>query len=322
MKNPLVSVVINFRNEAENIDMAPLALSRQTYRNFEVILVDDGSTDRTAELTLEKYGTLLPNVTLIKVGKCLGLRPARNLGVKKSRGDIIITLDFHTTFDQKFIERIVKVFTDNEKVGAVGSLILPYGNEWFNRGMRVIEKFLFKLRRLIRGYNYIFGTAAAYRAKALREIGYLSTSNIVEDVDASWKLAKCGWDILIAEDNLVFHKGSYKTFGGFLRKLFVGGVRGAFLLSRYKKKLFYPQYLIRFLLPFILIPLFLFPFILPLLMVIYLLVGTFVFILISKESIRNSLLGIIIFLLMIVIFSLGLYYGLIAIITRKNISID
>jgi biofilm PGA synthesis N-glycosyltransferase PgaC len=321
MKNPLVSVVINFHNEAENIDMAPLALSRQTYRDFEVILVDDGSTDRTAELTLEKYGTLLPHVTLIKVGKCLGLRPARNLGVKKSRGDIVITLDFHTIFDQKFIERIVRVFTDKEKVGAVGSLILPYGNEWFNCGMRVIEKVLFKLRRL-RGYNYIFGTAAAYNAKALREIGYLSTNDIVEDVDASWKLAKHGWNILIAEGNVVFHKGPYKTFGGFLRKLFVGGVRGAFLFSKYKKKLFYPQYLIRFLLPFILIPLFLFPFILPFLIVIYLLVSTFAFIQISKESIRNSLLGIITFLLMIIISSLGLYYGLIARITRKSISID
>jgi len=319
---PLVSVVINFYNEAKNVDMAPLALSKQTYRNFEVILIDDGSTDRTAELILEKYGSMLPCIKLIRIEKPRGLRPARNLGVKNAKGDIIITLDLHTTFDQRFIERIVTIFDEDKKVGAIGSVILPYGDKWFNCGMCAVEKLLFKIREKVQRYNYVYGTAAAYDAKALAKIGYLSTGKIVEDTDASWKLVENGWKILVAEDNLVFHKGSARSFKGFLKKLFVGGVRAAFLLSKYKTKLFYPQNLARILFPFFIILSLIYPFASLFLAIVYCLGFTFAFVIISKEAISSSLLGMISSLLLIFVSSLGLYYGLIAIIAGKKLHVD
>lgn len=317
-----MSVVINFHNEVRNIDMAPLALTKQTYRFFEVILVDDGSTDETATAILDRYGDLLPNIKLIKIEKPLGLRPARNLGVKNSRGDIIITLDLHTTFDCNFLEKIVREFSNDEKIGAVGSLILPYGDRWFICGMRAVEKILFKIRKKIKKYNYVYGTAAAYNAKALKEIDYLSTGKLVEDVDASWRLTKSGWKILNIEENVVFHKGSYDSFKEFLSKLFSAGVRMAFLLSKYKDRIIYPQSLMRIMLPLIILLLLTSPFILLLLMINYFLGLTSVFIKICKENIKNSLIGTIIFLLLIFFSSIGLYYGFIAIVTGKDLHVD
>jgi cellulose synthase/poly-beta-1,6-N-acetylglucosamine synthase-like glycosyltransferase len=310
--------VINFHNEAENVDMAPLALSRQSYRNFEVILVDDGSTDETAELIVRKYGSLLPCTELIRIEKNIGLRPARNLGVKRARGNVILTLDIHTTFDRLFIERIVTIFRDEKKVGVVGSVILPYGDKWFDCGTRVIEKIFVKMRRVKR-YNYARGGAAAYNRSALVEIGYLSTGNIVEDTDASWKLANCGWNVLIAEDNLVFHKGDYNSFRGFLRKLFLGGIRAAFLLSKHRRKLIYPQNLLRvLLLPVV----FLLSYFYPLLFLITLLscclLFALVLLVVFRQNIKESVFGTCTLLINIVVSSLGILYGTLANIVKGN----
>jgi cellulose synthase/poly-beta-1,6-N-acetylglucosamine synthase-like glycosyltransferase len=320
--SPFVSVVINFHNEAENIDMAPLSLSKQTYLNFEVILVDDGSTDETGELLLTKYQSLLPRTRLIRLEKPIGLRPARNFGVKNANGDIIITLDLHTKFDCRFIERIVDRFTNDANVGAVGSLVLSYGNKWFDRGMRAVEKLLFFIRKKAKGYNYVYGTAAAYNSKAIKEIGYLSTNNLVEDTDASWKLAKNRWKVLVVEDNVVFHRGPFKSFKGFMSKLFIGGTRAAFLFSRYKTKALYPLNLARFLFPLFIILSFIYPPIFFYSAAIYCIGLALVFMFPLEENPKNSIFGIICSLLLLTVSLLGTYYGIVAIITGKKINVD
>jgi glycosyltransferase involved in cell wall biosynthesis len=320
--SPLVSVVINFHNEAENIDMAPLSLSKQTYPNFEVILVDDGSTDETEKLLLTKYRSLLPCIRLIRLEKSIGLRPARDLGAKDAKGDIIVTLDLHTEFDCRFIEKIVDRFRNDADVGAVGSLVLSYGNKWFDRGMRAVEKLLFFTRKKAKGYNYVYGTAAAYNSKAVKEIGYLSTNNLVEDTDASWKIAKNRWKVLVVEDNLVFHRGPFKSFRGFINKLFISGTRAAFLFSKYKTKALYPLNLARLLFPLFIILAFIYPPIFFYSAAIYCIGLTLVFMFPLKENPKNSVLGIICSLLLLTVSLLGIYYGIVALITGKKIDVD
>ncbi|MCJ7631942.1 glycosyltransferase [Candidatus Bathyarchaeota archaeon] len=302
--------------------MAPLSLSKQTYPNFEVILVDDGSTDETGELLLTKYRSLLPCIKLIRLEKPVGLRPARNLGVRNANGEVVITLDLHTEFDCRFIERIVDRFRSDVNVGAVGSLILSCGNKWFDCGMRAVEKLLFLARKKTKGYNYVYGTAAAYNSKAIKEIGYLSTNSLVEDVDASWKLTKSRWKILVVEDNVVFHRTPFKSFKGFIRRLFVGGKRAAFLFSRHKTKALYPQNLARLLFPLFIILSFIFP---PLFLysaAIYCVGLALVFMFSLKENPKNSIFGVICSILLLTVSLLGTYYGMLAVIARKKIEVD
>ena len=251
---PLVSVVINFYNERDNVDMAPACLCEQTYKNFEVILVDDGSTDGTAGEVIKKYGDRLPILKVIRNDKPLGLRPARRKGVMAARGDIVITLDLHTLFDKDFLQKIVNLFQEDNNIGVVGPLVLPYGERWFIKGEKLTELFLFKLRKIFKGYKYAFGTAAAYRRDLLKKIGFLSESDLVEDIDASWKAYSLGFKIKISEDLIVYHKSPYSSFTGWILRKLNDGKRAFIVFLNYPKKIIYPQFLMRFLfLSFILI---------------------------------------------------------------------
>lgn len=241
-----MSVVINFYNDVDNVDMAPFALAKQNYQNYEVILVDDGSTDGTLDGILAKYKNLLPISKIIKNDFPVGLKKARNQGVKSAEGDIIVTLDLHTTFDEDFLKRIVSVFNANSDVAAVGALILPYGKKWFHDGFGTFSRVLFSLRKLFKNYDYVFGTAAAYKSKILEKIGYLSEGKVVEDTDASWRIRKEGFKIFTLEDNVVYHKGP-QSAKNFFKTFIRDGLRAGVLLTKYKTKVLYPQFLGRIL---------------------------------------------------------------------------
>jgi glycosyltransferase involved in cell wall biosynthesis len=317
---PLVSVVINFYNEAENIHMAPRSLSKQTYTNFEVILVDDCSTDQTANLILANYGNKLQKVVLLRNDKSLGLRPSRNIGVKHASGEIIVTLDLHTLFDCNFIARIVSVFVNDAKIGAVGSLIMDEGEKWFQRGMRALSVCLFSIRKKIKQYNYVFGTAAAYKAKALNEIGYLSENEIVEDTDASWKLSKNGWRVITDENNVIFHKSPYQSFRGFLSRIFISGLRASHLLLQYPRKFFYPQFFLRLIiLPVISLLLYLDITFFSLLLIAYFL-GLTLCLKFFHQKTLDSVSGTIVAFLLTFISSFGLLYGLVKKLKKTNFS--
>ncbi len=243
---PLISIVINFHNEEENVDMALACLLKQTYRNFELVLVDDGSTDLTSQLIYRKYGDKFNSLRMIKMPKQMGLRPARKLGVTEAKGEIVVTLDIHTTFDPYFLERILGAF-QKERTGVVGSMILTDGSKWFYRGVRVFETLAFRLRSLSKHYNFAFGGAAAYSREALNTIKGLSESNVVEDADASWKIQKQELKLTTLRDNIVLHKPHSSNFKSYSKSQFTGGIRTLLLCKAHYEKIFYPQIMLKLL---------------------------------------------------------------------------
>ena len=82
-----------------------------------------------------------------------GIRPARLKGVKAARGDIIITLDMHTIFGNNFIEKIVSIFSNDPEVAIVSPLVVSFGDRFFQKGLNVIYKVSFKLRRIMKKKN-------------------------------------------------------------------------------------------------------------------------------------------------------------------------
>lgn len=97
-----ISVIISVYNEEDVIKDCLGSLSKQTLNDFEIIVVDDGSTDRTLEIVSK-----IKNVS-VKIFKQdhRGPGAARNFGVKKSVGQILVFVDADMTFDSKFLERL------------------------------------------------------------------------------------------------------------------------------------------------------------------------------------------------------------------------
>ncbi len=119
MKNPKISVVIPARNEEEDIVDTLNAVAKQEYPNKEVIVVNDGSTDKTQKL-VEDFSKKHKYVKLINYEKGHSAAFARNRGAENAKGEIIVFLDADTGINEGFLKYIAEDFSDFD-VQAVGN---------------------------------------------------------------------------------------------------------------------------------------------------------------------------------------------------------
>lgn len=137
---PLVSVVICFYNEEKFLEEAISSVLKQNYKNWELLLVDDGSTDNSVSIALnyaEKYPA--------KVFYCeheghnnLGLSASRNVGIKKSKGTFIALLDADDVWLEGKLLAQVSIFQRNPGIGMAAEASL-YWHEWTTSVKRDIK---------------------------------------------------------------------------------------------------------------------------------------------------------------------------------------
>ena len=125
MKKGLVSIIIPCFNQGQYIFEATDSILNQSYGDFEIIVVNDGSTD---SLTNSILATLeRPNLKVIKT-KNQGLAMARNTGIKNSQGEFFIPLDCDDKLTPKYIEKTMAEIEKDEAIGVVYSDIKVFGN--------------------------------------------------------------------------------------------------------------------------------------------------------------------------------------------------
>lgn len=126
MKNPKLSIIIPVYNEEENISKCIESLRKQSYKNFEIIVVDDGSTDKTREM-VKKF----KKVRLI-IGQHKGPGFSRNLGAKKAKGKILVFVDADMTFDKNYLKYLIRPIVEDDVIGTeeVYQLASNLDNVW------------------------------------------------------------------------------------------------------------------------------------------------------------------------------------------------
>ncbi|MDR0911655.1 MAG: glycosyltransferase [Methanobrevibacter sp.] len=107
MHQPLVSVIMPTYNRAKIIQNAISSVLNQTYKNIELIIINDGSTDETSEI-LKKIKD--ERVLILNNDSNLGISKSRNIGVKNSNGEYIAYLDTDNEWDEKYIEAMIGAF--------------------------------------------------------------------------------------------------------------------------------------------------------------------------------------------------------------------
>lgn len=107
-----VSVIIPTYNEEDVIKGCLKSLDKQNYKDFEVIVVDDGSTDKT----LERIQDTKYKIQIFKQGH-KGAGAARNRGAKHAKGDILVFIDADMTFDKNFIKKLIDPIVKSEAIG-------------------------------------------------------------------------------------------------------------------------------------------------------------------------------------------------------------
>jgi cellulose synthase/poly-beta-1,6-N-acetylglucosamine synthase-like glycosyltransferase/spore germination protein YaaH/peptidoglycan/xylan/chitin deacetylase (PgdA/CDA1 family) len=199
---PGVTVLIPAYNEqAAIVDTVRAALSCD-YPKLEVLIVNDGSTDRTPELVRANFSDD-PRVRLINQPN-RGKPAALNHGLAEATGEIIVSIDGDTIVDPEAIPRLVRHFAD-PKVGAVaGNVKVMNRNRWLTRWQALeyitsqnLEKRAFDLLNCI---PVVPGAVGAWRTDLLRANHGFSGDTVAEDTDLTLTIRRNGWKILYDED--------------------------------------------------------------------------------------------------------------------------
>jgi len=206
-EKPFVSIVISARNEAENIESCLLSILDQSYPHdlFEIILVNDRSSDNTGELA-RKLGTMDKRITVIDVESLsTGIHPKKHaitLGVSSSIGEIIIETDADVLVERYWIEKTVERFLP--EVGmVVGSSTIRAKKKTLLENLQAVDFLLLVASAQgALGHGIPMGATGqnlAYRKKVFKEVGGLELNSrryVSNDMLFLTKVSQSGWRIV------------------------------------------------------------------------------------------------------------------------------
>ncbi len=236
--NPAVTVVVPVRNGEETIESLLESLNNLNYESdkVEVIVVDGNSTDKTREI-VKNY----PVKLFIENKK--GLNVARNIGIKKSKGEIVAFTDSDCIVPPNWITKIVENFKDPQ-VSCVGgsakALNSDFVSQYADNSIVRLMPFFRKREELDKVrpfFRHPAGCNMAYRRKVAEEIGYFD-ENIqygFDEVEFADRVCKAGYKMVLDPNVMVWHKHR-STLGEFLKQNFQYGRGSGLVLKRNRLK--------------------------------------------------------------------------------------
>jgi len=246
--NKLVSINILTYNGQDLIEPCLNSVLKQTYKNFEVLVIDNASDDETL-----KRAKNFP-VKTIENKKNLGFSAGHNIGIKKSRGGYVLCLNQDIVLDKDFIKHAVEAMKKDDKIGSVQCKLLrirdinrPKSKTIDHTGLVILKN-----RRVIaRGQGEkdkgqykageifgVDGAAPLYRRKALEDIKiddeYFDEDFFAykEDVDLAWRLRLYEWKAVYQPKAVAYH---LRTAGERVVQNYISVAKERRKLSRFAK---------------------------------------------------------------------------------------
>lgn len=191
--HPLVSVIIPTYNRAQMLSDAIKSVLSQTYQNFELLVIDDHSTDNTTTIVKEFHDN---RIYYFQLSKNLGAPAARNHGLEKAKGDYITFLDSDDQWLPGKLEKQIGLLEKKKNVGLVCTGVKVMNNhfEWLN-----IPKYRGDMSNLLLVKNYVGTTSSVMIKKELIEFagGFDLTFKSCQDWDLFIRLSQlCEFDYI------------------------------------------------------------------------------------------------------------------------------
>lgn len=220
---PFVSVVLPVYNEERVVEKTLAALQVSDYPRFEVVAVNDGSTDNTLAV-LRDYAGTWPQLQVLDQPNG-GKSEASNNGIAHSRGSVVVTLDGDTLFERQTIRMFARHFCVDDggkrlgavaghvKVGNRRTLLTSWQSLEYLSGICVTRM----AEGLMGAISIVPGACAAWRRDALIEAGGYSTDTLAEDADLTLSLQQLGYSI-VQENRAVAWTEAPMTVAGLARQ--------------------------------------------------------------------------------------------------------
>lgn len=193
LRLPSVTIIIPAYNEEEHILETINSVKKLFYPKdlIEIIVVDDGSTDKTAEIASHTGVIVLEKENAGKAN-------AINLGIEKANGEIIACVDADSYPKDNALIRMMHHFND-PKVAAVTSAILVKDPKNFLQRLQEVEYILIAWgRKLLEYLHSVYvtpGPLSLYRKDILQKVGCFNQNVLTEDIEIAWRLQKKGYKI-------------------------------------------------------------------------------------------------------------------------------
>lgn len=205
LDKPLVSVVIANWNRKDDLREAIKSIYNQTYKNVEIIVVDNHSTDGSIEMVRKEF----PNVKLIVMpDSSYGACETLNIGMASASGEYVVVIDNDTVLEKTWIELAVKKFKQSKRVGIIGGKIINYYTknvEWVYT--RPVEEWIDKEFKT----TVFHGAAVALRKDIIDKVGYYPKNYFIygNEFALSAKVINAGYDVIYYPKLIAYHKANY-----------------------------------------------------------------------------------------------------------------
>lgn len=205
---PKVAVLIPCFNEGDNAEETISHALKLDYPNFEVIAINDGSSDNTGEVLdrlAEQYEKLRVVHLAQNQGKAMGLQA----GSLMTDAEFLIGIDGDALLDPHAAKWMIRHFLQNPTVAAVtGNPRIRTRSTLLGRiQVGEFSSIVGMIKRAQRTFGRLFtvsGVITAFRKSAVHQVDYWSPNMLTEDIDITWKLQRAGWDIRFEPNALVW----------------------------------------------------------------------------------------------------------------------
>jgi len=218
---PTVSVLIAAFNEEKVIGRTLASVLRSEYPLHEVIVIDDGSKDGTAQAVLDLFGSH-PKVRVIQQENS-GKAGALNHGLASATGEILFCVDADTQLDEKSVGYLVRHFQDPQIGAVAGNVKVGNRINWLTRWQSI--EYITSQNMDRRAYaelnavTVVPGAIGAWRREAVLKAGGYSTDTLAEDMDLTWRIRRMGY-VIETENEAIAHTEAPDTLRGFFKQRF------------------------------------------------------------------------------------------------------
>ena len=213
-EDPFVSlIVVNWNGKVFLRDCLS-TLTQQTYSSFEIIVVDNGSTDGSGDFILEHF----PHVRLVALTENKGFAGGNTKGLEVAQGEYIALVNNDTRVDGRWLENLIRPMLKYPGVGICSSKLLLHDTGELEAAGDGLTTWGVGFKRgfeedpgLHTKQEFVFGASAAaclYRKKMLDGIGFLDSDFFFndEDTDLNFRAQLAGWTCLYIPTAIVYHR--------------------------------------------------------------------------------------------------------------------
>jgi cellulose synthase/poly-beta-1,6-N-acetylglucosamine synthase-like glycosyltransferase/spore germination protein YaaH/peptidoglycan/xylan/chitin deacetylase (PgdA/CDA1 family) len=220
-EGPLISVLIPCFNEEKVIESSVRRILASNWSRLEVLVLDDGSQDHTAQVVREAFADE-PRVTLMSFDNG-GKARALNRGLARAQGDVVVALDADTLFPPDTLGRLARWFVD-PRVGAVaGNALVGNRNNLITRWQALEYVTAQNLERralaALGAVTVVPGAVGAWRREALSQLGGYPDDTLAEDQDLTIAIQRAGWRVEFDPAARAYTEAP-ETVGGLLKQRF------------------------------------------------------------------------------------------------------